>query len=54
MHVTARFSTDEMRIYSAGYYYSVVMALRVGDLAVENFERRAHERRVANRKKRSA
>jgi hypothetical protein len=54
MHKSARFNTDELRHYTEGYYWGVIMALRVADAAVERFALMEKTRRAAKRAKRSA
>jgi hypothetical protein len=54
MHKTARFNTEQLRYYTEGYYWGVIMALRVADAAVGRFELFEKTRRAIRRAKRSA
>lgn len=54
MHRTARFNTEQLRYYSQGYYWGVVMALRVATEAIERWKLSEATRRAARRAERSA
>jgi hypothetical protein len=54
MHKTARFNTEQLHYYTTGYYWGVIMALRVADAAIERFALFEKVRRAVKRAKRSA
>ena len=54
MHKTARYTTEQMRCYSEGYYFGVIMALRVAVLAIDRYRLATRARRAIVRRKRSA
>lgn len=54
MHKTSRFNTEQLHYYGMGYYWGVIMALRVADAAARRFEVVEKVRRKTTRAKRSA
>lgn len=54
MRKSARFTPGELRAYHEGYYFGVIYALRVANVAIENYRKESQRRRLESRRKASA